>query len=161
MKKQVVSIFMIGMLCGAAHSATTCIHNQTAVFVIKKDVTPVSVSLNTSDMTFQLQFDYDLMPGNEASRMATGMSTCNEITTDTAGNTATQGSANTHLRASNADVGTHCWCSLTGPVTTWWVYNRSYSDDDSCASNCTSDCANAIQNNTNGFLTNGIYRAIW
>ncbi|MDE6250847.1 MAG: hypothetical protein K2M34_04435 [Alphaproteobacteria bacterium] len=162
MIKHLVSIpLALAAICSAAYGATTCIHNQTPVFVIKKSVTPTSVSSNAANMTFELRFDYDLMPGDSASNKLSGMATCNEITTDTSGGNASQGSANTHLRASNADVGTYCWCQLTGPVTSWWVYNKKYSDDDACASGCASDCANAIKNNTNNFLTNGIYRAIW
>ncbi len=148
-------------VCSVAHGATTCIHNQTPVFVIQKSVTPTSVSSNASDNTFELRFDYDLMPGNSSYRTITGMATCNEITTDTSDGAISQGGANTHLRASTADVGTRCWCQLSGPITSWWVYNREFSDDAACAAGCASDCANAIKNNTNNFLTNGIYRAIW
>lgn len=162
MIKQIISVpAILVAMCASAYSATTCIHNQTPVFVIQKSVAPTSATSNASEMTFEVRFDYDLVPDNSSYRTLTGMATCNEISTDTSGNNVTQGSANTHLRASSADVGTQCWCSFTGPVTTWWVYNRGYSDDASCASGCASDCASAIKNNTNNFLTNGMYRAIW
>lgn len=163
MIKHIISVplALVAVCATAAYGATTCIHNQTPVFVIQKSVKPTSVSASTSDMTFELRFDYDLVPGNSSYRTITGMATCNEIATNTAGDTVSQGGANTHLRASNADVGTRCWCSLTGPVTTWWVYNREFSDDDACLAGCASDCANAIKNNSNNFLTNGIYGAIW
>ncbi len=148
-------------VCSVAFGATTCIHNRTPVFVIQKSAAPTSVSATASDMTFELRFGYDLVPGDSSYRTISGMATCNEITTDTSGATVAPGGANTHLRASSADAGTRCWCSLTGPVTSWWVYNREYSDDATCASSCASDCANSIKNNTNNFRTNGIYRAIW
>lgn len=160
MKRIAFGFFMVA-LCGVAHGATTCIRNNTPVFVIQKSVTPVSVSANAANMTFELHFDYDLSPGRASTRTVTGMATCNEITTDTNGATIASGGANTHLRASTADVGPRCWCELTGPVTSWWVYNREYADDAACAAGCASDCANAIKANRNGFLTNGIYRAVW
>lgn len=160
--QKVVSISaVLGFLCGAAYGATTCIHNQTPVFVIKKSANPTSVSVNSDNMTFTLRFDYDLVPNNSSYRTLDGMATCNEISTDTAGENVSQGSANTHLRASSADVGTMCWCQLSGPITSWWVYNRQYSDDETCMSNCARDCASAIRDNTNNFRTNGVYLAIW
>lgn len=152
---------VLGVLCGAAYGATTCIHNQTPVFIIKKSVDPTSVSSDADSMTFSLRFDYDLVPNNSSYRTLDGMATCNEISTDTAGDNVVLGAANTHLRASNADVGTMCWCQLTGPITSWWVYLRQYSDDASCASSCARDCASAIRENTDNFRTNGVYLAIW
>ena len=91
----------------------------------------------------------------------TGMSTCNEITTNTAASAAKSGDANVYLRASSADVGTQCWCSLTGPVTSWWVYYGAFDDEDACDAGCTSACAAAIKDNTSNFRTNGVYLAIW
>jgi len=112
-------------------------------------------------MTFVLKFGYDLVPNNSSYRTINGMATCNEINTNTSDATAKMGDANTHLRASTADIGTQCWCSLTGPITSWWVYYKAYDSEDACASACARDCAAAIKDNTSNFRTNGIYAAIW
>lgn len=152
---------MLVLMCGAAHAVAMCAQTDTITLVVKKDVLPVSVSVNTDDMTFEMELDYDLMPGNLPSRTVMGMASCNNIATNTAGKAVSRGGANTHLRASNTTIGSHCWCELTEPVTSWWVYYGEYSDDDTCAASCVTDCANAIKNNTDGFLSNGIYGAIW
>ena len=152
---------IFSLLCWPGHAATTCLHNRTAVFIIKKSVDPVSVSSNASEMTFSMTLDYETLPGQASSKTLGGLATCNEITTDTSDAAAKTGSANVYLRASSADVGTQCWCSLTGPVTTWWVYLKAFDSEDACQSGCAAACAKAAKANTDNFRTNGLYQAIW
>lgn len=162
MIKQIIAApLMLVLTCNVAHAVAMCAQPDIVTLVVKKDVLPISVSVNDADMTFELEFDYDLMPTNLPSHTVMGMASCNGIATNTAGKAVSRGDANTHLRASNTNIGSNCWCELTEPVTSWWVYYGAYSDDATCASSCVTDCANAIKNNTDGFLTSGIYGAIW
>lgn len=150
---------MIFVQCvGGAHGETVCLRDVTAMFTIKKSTNPTSYTV--ADNTFTLNMNYDVLPG-KTSRSLNGAVTCNEITTKTNGAPATSGDANTHLRASDGDTGTQCWCSLTGPVTTWWVFYKAYSDASACSSNCARDCASATVSNKNNFRTSGLYLAIW
>ncbi len=161
MKKTISLSILLTLFYAGAYAATTCIRNRTAVFTIKKSENPTSVSSNTAEKTFTLRFGYDLVPNNSSQRTLNGTATCNEITTNTAEITAAPGDANVYLRASSADIGTQCWCSLSGPVTSWWVYYGAFDSEDACDAGCTSACATAIKDNTNNFRTNGIYLAIW
>ncbi len=161
MKKAISLSVLLTLFCAGAYAATTCIHSRTVVFTIKKSENAVSSSYNNAEKTFSLRFGYDLVPNNSSQRTLTGMSTCNEITTNTADSAAKSGDANVYLRASSADVGTQCWCSLTSPVTSWWVYYGAFDDEDACDAGCTSACAAAIKDNTSNFRTNGVYLAIW
>lgn len=161
MKKAISLSVLLTLFCAGAYAASTCIHSRTVVFTIKKSENPTSSSYDTSEKTFTLRFGYDLVPNDSSKRTLTGTATCNEITTNTADTTAKSGDANVYLRASSADVGTQCWCSLSGPVTSWWVYYGAFDSEDACDAGCTSACAAAIRDNTNNFRTNGIYLAIW
>jgi len=161
MKKAISLSVLLTLFCAGAYAASTCIHSRTAVFTIKKSENPTSSSYDTAEKTFTLRFGYDLVPNDASQRTLTGTSTCNEITTNTADTAAKSGDANVYLRASSADVGTQCWCSLSGPVTSWWVYYGAFDSEDACDTGCTSACATAIRDNTNNFRTNGVYLAIW
>lgn len=158
--KYIAAGISLALICTCGFGATTCLHNRTAVAVIQKSVDPVSSSYNASNMTFTLTMNYDVIPG-KTSRTIDGIATCNEIETDTSDAAAKLGSANTHLRASTADVGTRCWCSLTRPVSSWWVYYKVFGTEEECAAGCARDCAAAIRENTSNYRTNGIYMAIW
>ncbi|MBD5400165.1 hypothetical protein HDR61_00230 [bacterium] len=158
--KHILAGISLALLTTAGFAATTCLHNNSAVAILQKSVDPVSVTHNAANMTFTLTFNYDVIP-NTSIRTIRGAATCNEVDTNTADATAKMGDANTHLRSADADVGTMCWCSLAGPVTSWWVFYKAYSDEDACAAGCAADCASAIRNNTSNFRSNGVYMAIW
>lgn len=149
-------------LCAvAAYGATTCIHTRTGVFMLKKSANGISSSHNNSDMTWSVTFDYDIVPNNSSYRTLTGNATCNEITTATDGSDITKNGANTYLRASTSDVGTMCWCSMSAPVSSWWVFMQAYADEETCASSCAAACADGVKNNTDNFRSAGVYLAIW
>lgn len=145
----------------AAYGATTCIHSRTAVFMLKKSVNGISASHNNSDMIWRVTFDYDLVPNDSSYRTLTGNATCNEVSTNIDGAQIQKNAANVYLRASTSDVGTMCWCSLSAPVSSWWVFMQAYADEDACAAGCAAACADGVKNNTDNFRSNGIYLAIW
>lgn len=159
--KKISTAVIFSLLCWPGYSAMTCLHNRTAVFIIKKSVAPVSVSSSASEMTFSMTMDYETLPGHASSKTLQGAATCNEIMTDASDAPAKTCSTNVYLRASTADIGTQCWCSLTGPVTTWWVYIKAFDNEDACTSGCATACANAAKADTDKFRTNGLYQAIW
>jgi len=161
MKKIISVSVLLTLFCSALWAAQTCLHNRTAIFLIKRDEAPTASSYDNAAKTFTLTFGYDLVPNDSSQRKITGAATCNEITTNTAEGTAKQGDANVYLRASSADVGTQCWCSLTGPITSWWVYYGAFDSEDACDTGCAAACAAAIKADTNGFRTKGVYLAIW
>ena len=38
----------------------------------------------------------------------------------------------------------YCWCKMTSPAVSRWVYNSSYSSADNCSESCTRNCAHSI-----------------
>ena len=98
MKKAISLSVLLTLFCAGAYAATTCIHSRTVVFTIKKSENAVSSSYNNAEKTFSLNFGYDLVPSDSSQRTLTGMSTCNEITTNTAASAAKSGDANVAAR---------------------------------------------------------------
>lgn len=147
--------------CIPAYATDTCLHDNTTVLTLWKSKNGVKTSSNKSDMSWTITFDYSMSPSDSTAKTLYGLSTCNEISTNTAGTEAKTGDANVYLRSSSVDIGTYCWCQMTAPVSSWWVFYNQYSDADTCASKCASECASAISNNTNNFRTQGVYMAIW
>ena len=159
--KKLIALLGIVTICASAYATDTCLHNNTAILTLRKSRNGVRTSVNNADKTWTITMDYSLMPSDPSAKTIYGMSTCNEIDTNTAGGAVSRGDANVYLRDSAVDIGTYCWCQMTAPVSSWWVFYNQYDDAETCASRCASDCVNAISNNTNNFRTQGVYMAIW
>ena len=41
--------------------------------------------------------------------------------------------------------GTKCWCRITGPMRSFWVFSNNYPDDSTCASDCAAICSRAFR----------------
>ena len=151
-----------------------CMRNTLTMLTIDTTKDGVVTENDAISRSWAVDFDYNLFSDN-SSRSASeivGNTACVEISVKSAlaGNnsnagTASPGDANTYLRVEDYDTGTNCWCKMSGPVTSYWVYLKTYDDADACASECTSYCANGFANNTdmsNGrLMRSAIYNAIW
>lgn len=51
------------------------------------------------------------------------------------------------LRYKNNKIYKHCYCRMTGPMGSSWVYINTYMDYDECDSNCASVCSNYVSTN--------------
>ena len=159
--KKLLTLICMFTICVSAYATDTCLHDNTTVLTIWKSKNGVRTSFNNSDKTWTVTMDYNMLPLDPSSKTIYGLSTCNEISTNTAGGTVSRGDANVYLRDSKIDAGPYCWCQMRAPVSSWWVFYNQYADAGTCASKCASDCASAISNNTNNFRTQGVYMAIW
>ena len=53
--------------------------------------------------------------------------------------------------SSTSDENLHCWCKMTSPAVSRWVFEVSYASAGSCASSCAYKCAQAVQLYLAGF----------
>lgn len=157
-----------------ADSNEICKRNTLMMIVLQKNIDGILTESDTNAMRWGVDYGYDLFANSHSESVSEikGETTCNEIAVKSAIDgssnnvgTAEPGDANTFLRASPNDTGTKCWCKMDGPVTSWWVYLKTFDSADACASGCTSYCANGMAKNTE--LSNGrlmrvaIFDAIW
>ena len=78
-----------------------------------------------------------------------GITSCNSIT----GTWGTAYSSNqNNITAGYQTDGVQCWCRITIPVRSAWVFYHTYDSDSECASACTYACAYNGQNHS-GFRT--------
>ena len=59
----------------------------------------------------------------------------------------TDNDGNDHLVTGSEKYGRYCWCRLTHPVSSLWVFNYAYGSASDCASYCTRDCGRNVQGN--------------
>lgn len=151
-----------------------CMRNTLTMLSINQDKDGVVTENDTSRRSWAVDFDYNMFSDN-SSRYASeivGHTACVDISVKSAlaGNnsnagTATPGDANTYLRVEDYDTGVHCWCKMSGPVTSYWVYLKTYDSASACDSDCNTYCVNGFANNSemsNGrLMRHAIYNAIW
>lgn len=175
--KRMLCFFVALIVVLPSYGADTneiCKRKTLTMIVLQKNVNGVVTDTDSSTMRWAVDYDYDLFANSHTEYLSEiiGSTTCNDIVVKSAidgssnnAGTAEPGDANTFLRAATNDVGSNCWCKMDGPVTSWWVYLKTFDSADACASGCTSYCANGMANNTemsNGrLMRNAIFDAIW
>ena len=73
-----------------------------------------------------------------------GIASCNSIS-------GTLGTAypeyNNQITQGYQDNGINCWCRMTSPVRSAWVFDRTISSESGCATNCAGNCGNRVRAN--------------
>ncbi|MCQ2582209.1 MAG: hypothetical protein MJ170_04540 [Alphaproteobacteria bacterium] len=87
----------------------------------------------TTDQTWATEFSYGIIKG---------IASCN-------GTSGTYGQSTT-ANFSQSDKGQYCWCKMTEPAVSRWVFRINRGDAASCAYDCADHCAFGVQLN-NGF----------
>ena len=174
--KKFVFLFSLLFVCNcfANDANTICRNSGAVVLVLHKDVNG-TVS-EDADGKWAVTVDYDILSGGDANPdgadTITGTSSCNTVSVKSAddgssynGGAAEPGDANTFAKMSFANTGDKCWCRMTGPITSWWMFVRTYDDNDACKSNCNTYCANGFASNTemsNGrLMRNAFIDSVW
>lgn len=174
--KKIIMIFSLFICLPvlAADDNQICRQNTLLMAVLQKNSNGSVISIDSSAMTFTVEYNYDLFAGTHDISLSQidGYATCNDIDVKSSADgsssnagTAEPGDANTFLRASTGDTGINCWCAMDGPVTSWLTFLKTYNTAEDCATNCTSFCANGMANNTE--MSNGrgvrsaLFDAVW
>lgn len=169
-----ILMFIISVSSYGADTNEICKRKTMMMIVLQKNTNGTVTDIDTDALKWGVDYGYDLFANTHtvSASEITGSTTCNDISVKSAidgssnnAGAAEPGDANTFLRAATGDVGTNCWCKMDGPVTSWWVYLKTYDSADACASGCTSYCANGMANNnemSNGrLMRSAIFDAIW
>jgi hypothetical protein len=125
--------------------------------VFQKNVDGTSAEVvSSADKTWRVTFNYTIYGDRN---YLTGFASCNEI------DGSTKGHVQTNLVTGASDVGTHCWCEMYpitldhGGPTSYWVYLQVFGSENSCASDCTLACANAMKDDDE-FRTD-VFESMW
>ena len=114
--------------CGAANASVMCSSDDYVTVVLDPYVAGTSRTYNAAAMTWTTVFPY----GN-----VSGVAVCN----DTGGSFGV---------ASNDEQyetgGVKCWCKMTHPAVSRWVFYGSFSSASDCAGACALDCGLYVRN---------------
>ena len=133
MKKQIIIAGLVSVIlappalavtkCVALNSSTTCTSNYNSYYN-KTDWAATCIT-------------------NGVSTPISGIGICSNTEESTAGSliypTATEIDTSSIIYDNR-----YCWCKMTSPAVSRWVYNSSYSSADNCSESCTRNCAHSI-----------------
>ena len=135
---KISKLFLIAgaMLCAIT---TTGAHAVTECFALNSSSTTC-----TSDI---LQYDYHTdwaatCTTNGVSTPISGIGICSSTSGSSTGQTATELDT-----SSTVDENLNCWCKMTSPAVSRWVFSRSTTSAGDCAWLCAHNCAGYIQVN--------------
>ena len=172
------------VICGtSAYASPVCAKQYTFIGSLDKSLDGDTTATNENLKAWRVDYDYDGDSSNGAERIITGLAACNGISA------ASVGTANTGLFTDSTDVGVYCWCKMepvydpvsndnlnglgttmvTG-ITSYWVYAYDYAtansgatlanQENACATQCTTRCAQLMKDNTGNFRAN-LFESIW
>ena len=131
MKKICIFSILIMLVALPALAVSVCAKNSVVSVVLDPTIGGNSYTYNNSTGVWKTVFSY----GN-----VSGVSTCSTIgPTGSMGSTLT--SDGVPLDAVAGDTsGRYCWCKMTHPMASRWVFCIDYGSASACASGCTLDC---------------------
>ena len=138
MKKLIISS-LIAMFCASAGATTMCATDDTLAIVLDPLINGTANSHNTDLFEWSATFSYGTV---------WGIATC--VDTSGAQNTAVE-----ELRDSNGEIATggertgrYCWCQLSHPAKSRWVFQYASSSVAGCGSFCAADCGGNVRANS-------------
>ena len=140
MTRFLMAVFCL-LISFAANAASMCIPKSTYIAVLVPDKNGTSSDYD-SDGNWTAIFDYTTAGLNSVtSSVVVGISSCNEIP-------GTVNAAADGISASASDTGNYCWCGMTKPLISKWVFVGEYASDEVCAQSCAARCANYAETST-------------
>ena len=123
-----------------AHASVMCSTSDYVTFVLDPYINGTNYTYDAAARTWKAIFPY----GN-----VSGVAVCNDI-----GGTYGVSSNNEQYETG----GKNCWCKMTHPAVSRWVFRDSYSSASFCAVYCARDCGNHVRGDS-GFRS-GVFGSV-
>ena len=142
---KISGVLMLCLLPIYANATDMCARDDTMVLVFDKDIGGSGSGNNATEWTWWVNFAYGRIAGD---------ATCLSVK-EGLGRTSGQGAyygtgdySKTFIEVEPGLKGTdsdgndrkYCWCKMTHPVSSRWVFGNAYADSSACASNCANYC---------------------
>lgn len=141
MTKTAKIIGIMIMLTNSAFGATMCVKDDVMSIVLDPGIgstTTATYGYSTAESTWWTAFSYGTIRGISACLSSNyGQSLGGYVAQLSDTNPDTNESARVVGGETN---GLHCWCKMTHPAVSLWVFNVSYSSADECAGYCADGC---------------------
>ncbi len=146
--KRIIIFTMMIMFAVPAVAVSVCAKDSVVTVVLDPSIGGSSYTHNNSTGTWKTVFSY----GN-----VSGISTC-VSTAPTGSMGSTKTADGTPLVATGGETaGQYCWCKMTHPMSSRWVFSYSYSAS-YCASYCAHNCGSDAQGNA--ALRGGLFGSV-
>ena len=149
--KKILCVVLICMASVVANATDMCARNDTMVFVFDKDVNGTSNGSNATEWTWWTSFAYGRISGDatclsaaEGLGRTTGMGAY--YGTGEYANTFIDVEPGLHGTDSDGNERKYCWCKMTHPFFSHWVFCSAYPSASNCVSSCASYCSNISSN---------------
>jgi len=147
--KKVMMIIAL-MIPMVAQSATMCSKNDTITIMLDPSIGGTNYSYNTAQSTWWTWFPYGTVRGISAClSSAYGKSR---------GGYVADLHDNNELVVGGETNGEHCWCKMTHPAASLWVFARTYGSASDCARNCAYDCGYSVRNHSD--MRSGLFGSV-
>ena len=132
-----------------ANATDMCARNDTMVFVFDKELNGASHGSNATEWTWWASFAYGRVSGEATCLSATeGLGR----TTDRGAYYGTGEYANTfidvepglHGTDSDGNERRYCWCKMTHPFSSRWVFDYDFASASGCVSSCANHCGVSV-----------------
>jgi len=137
MMKKLLILCLINLFVGAAHATTMCAADDALAIVLDPQVAGTSHTSNAELFEWNTTFPYGTV---------FGIATC--VTTPSGAATDTLIDADTGDVATGGErTGKYCWCQMTHPVKSRWVFLSADGSVAACGSNCADYCGYFVRIN--------------
>lgn len=152
MKKVLIVGLMLLMPC-VGGALTMCVRDSSLVVSLDQSIDGITNGKNASEMLWWTEFSYGRIYG-EATCLSEAEggkpSGSQDVITNSNGEMLSQDiPAGLKYKDADGNDRGYCWCRMTHPASSRWVFNYSYSASD-CAFSCANNCA-----------YNALYYAAW
>jgi len=136
--KILLSIIIGVVICSnttPTNATTMCITDDNTSIILDPNIDGTGYTNNEATKTWTTTFSYGTV---------SGIATCNS-TSGTYAKAYPQYNFDNNYASS---TGKHCWCRMTSPVRSAWVYRTANSSTVECASYCAGSCGNSVRTNS-------------
>lgn len=142
MKRLIVAGVLMMMPC-IAWSVTMCARDDVLSISLVPGIAGADWAYNAAEYTWRVNFSYGTILGEATCLSAAegGEGSKQYAFTNTSGEMLSYDvPKGLHGTDNNGNERVYCWCRMTHPASSRWVFYRGFSAS-SCASNCAKDCA--------------------
>jgi len=148
MKKLIMIIALIMPIMAPA--ATMCSKNDTITIMLDPSVAGEGYNYNTAQSKWWTWFPYGTVRGISACLSSNYGKSRGGYVADL--------HDNNELVVGGETNGEHCWCKMTHPAASLWVFNDTNSSASGCASRCAGYCGNNVRSNSD--MRSGLFGSV-
>ena len=148
MKKLLILIALI--IPTILPAATMCSKDDTITIMLDPSINGTNYSYNTAQSTWWTWFPYGTIRGISACLSSNYGKSLGGYVADL--------HDNNELVVGGETNGAHCWCKMTHPAASLWVFDYTFSSASACAYYCANYCGDSVRSNS--VMRSGLFGSV-